>query len=223
VVPPFDSSPGSRERARLEALLLRPAPEAARGLIGQILVRLGPGGVQAVRIVETEAYLGADDPAAHASRGRTPRTEPLWGPVGTLYVYFIYGMHHCLNLAVDRPGVPGCVLIRAAEPLPGTALPALACRGPGRLCRALGIDRTLSGRRLFEAAPLVTLREGSGPRRVGTSPRVGIRHATERRLRFFDPERPAVSSGRRGGVTSAVARPSRPRATTRSGPRRKSS
>ena len=223
MVSPFDAPPGSRERARLEELLLRPAPAAARGLIGQVLVRLGPGAVRAVRIVEAEAYLGARDPAAHAFRGRTPRTEPLWGPVGTLYVYFIYGMHHCLNLAVDRPGVPGCVLVRAAEPLPGTPLPALACRGPGRLCRALGIDRALSGRRLFEAAPPVTLREGVAPRWVGTSRRIGIRHATERRLRFFDPDSPAVSSDRRGGVTSGVARPPRTRATTRSGPRRKNS
>jgi len=220
VVPLFDA-PGSREQARLEELLLRPAPAAARGLIGQVLVRLGPHGPRAVRIVETEAYLGTRDPAAHAFRGRTPRTEPLWGPVGTLYVYFIYGMHHCLNLAADRPGVPGCVLIRAAEPLPGTPLGTLACHGPGRLCRALGIDRTLSGRRLFEAAPLLTLREGPAPRRIRTSPRIGIRHAAERRLRFFDPDSPAVSTGRRGGVTSAVARPSRARATARPGPRRK--
>ncbi len=114
-----------------------------------------------MRIVETEAYLGPDDPAAHAYSGRTARNAPLWDEAGTIYVYRIYGMHHCLNLAVDRPGFPGCVLVRAAEPLPGSGLSELDCRGPGRLCRALAIDRRLSGRRLFEAGATLTLREGA--------------------------------------------------------------
>jgi len=188
--------PGLRERARLRALLSSSATEAARGLIGQVLVRRGCGEPRAARIVETEAYLGARDPAAHACRGRTPRTEPLWGEPGTLYVYFIYGMHHCLNLAVDGPEIPGCVLIRAAEPLPGAGLALDACRGPGRLCRALDVDRRLSGQHVFQTDPPLTLREGPPPRHVATSPRIGIRQAARRRLRFFDPESPAVSSRR---------------------------
>jgi DNA-3-methyladenine glycosylase len=81
--------------------------------------------------VETEAYLGKGDPAAHSFRGRTARTAPIWGPPGTVYVYFIYGMYHCLNVTVDAEGVPGCVLIRAAEPLPGSDLGPLDLRGPG--------------------------------------------------------------------------------------------
>jgi DNA-3-methyladenine glycosylase len=149
-----------------------------------------------VRIVETEAYLGRNDPAAHAARGRTPRTEPLWGPPGTVYVYFIYGMHHCLNLVVDGTNVPGCVLVRAAEPLEGSRLDPLACRGPGRLCRALAIDARLSGRHLFEKNPPLTLREGEPPARVAVSRRVGIRHARSRALRFYDPESLAVSARR---------------------------
>ena len=85
------------------------------------------------RIVETEAYLGAADPASHAYHGRTPRTEPLFGPAGSVYVYFIYGMHHCLNLSVDPARATGCVLIRAAEPLDA---PAESGRGPGKLTRS---------------------------------------------------------------------------------------
>jgi DNA-3-methyladenine glycosylase len=159
-----------------------------------------------VRIVETEAYLGESDPAAHVYRGRTPRTEPLFGPPGTVYVYFVYGMHHCLNLAADGPGVAGCVLIRAAEPLPGSGLATDACRGPGRLCRTLGIDTRLSGRHLFERDPPLTLREGRRPPLVAVSRRVGIRRAAARPLRFFDPESPAVSPGPRAGVSFESAR-----------------
>jgi DNA-3-methyladenine glycosylase len=150
-------------------------------------------------------YLADGDPAAHAYRGRTRRTEPLWGPPGTLYVYFIYGMHHCLNVSVDREGAAGCVLIRAAEPLDGT-LPADACRGPGRLCRTLGLDTGHSGSFLFDRGAGLYLREGPAPARVGVTPRVGIRLAAERPLRFFDAASAAVSPFR--GV---VTRPRRAR------------
>jgi DNA-3-methyladenine glycosylase len=182
------------ERRRLLAGLAQPPDPAARFLLGQVLVRTRGRQRLAVRIVETEAYLGAGDPAAHAFRGRTARTEPLWGPPGTLYVYFIYGMHYCLNLAVEAEGTPGCVLIRAAEPCEGSALPADACRGPARLCRTLGLDARFSGRHLFEPGAALTLREGPPPPRIGVSPRVGIRLAAERPLRFFDAESAAVSA-----------------------------
>jgi len=182
------------ERARLLALLALPAAKAARGLIGCVVVRRLRGQRLEARIVEAEAYQGAGDPAAHVHRGRTPRTEPLFGPPGTLYVYFVYGMHHCLNLAVDAAGTPGCVLIRAAEPLPGSGLAPFALRGPGRLCRALAIDTRLSGRHLFEARAPLTLRAGPRPRRVAVSRRIGIRKAAGRRLRFYDPASPAVST-----------------------------
>ncbi len=157
------------------------------------------------RIVEAEAYLGAADPAAHVFRGRTPRTAPLFGPPGTIYVYLVYGLHHCLNLAVDGPGLPGCVLVRAAEPLPGSHLAKDAGRGPGRLCRALEIDTRLSGRHLFERRAPLTLLGGHAPRRVAVSPRVGIRHGAERRLRFYDPDSPAVSTGPRAGISSGAS------------------
>ena len=163
------------------------------------------GRTLAARIVESEAYLGTRDPAAHVYRGRTPRTEPLFGPPGTLYVYFVYGMHHCLNLAVDGPGVAGCVLVRAAEPLPGSGMPPLACRGPAKLCRALSIDTRLSGRHLFERGAPLTLREGRPPRRVAVSTRVGIRRAASWPLRFYDPESAAVSALSRAGISSGTA------------------
>lgn len=184
------------ERRRLIAGLSQAPEPAARFLLGQVLVRRLGARVLAVRIVETEAYLGEGDPAAHAFRGITPRNRPLWGPPGTVYVYFIYGMYHCLNLSVDREGVAGCVLIRAAEPLPGTALPPDACRGPGRLCRALGIDTRSSGADVFAAGAALALRAGRPPREVDVSPRIGIRHAAERPLRFFDRESAAVSARR---------------------------
>jgi DNA-3-methyladenine glycosylase len=185
---------GPAERGRLLTHLERPAPEAARALLGQILVRRGRRSL-AARIVEVEAYVGFEDPASHAFRGRTPRTEPLFGPPGTIYVYFIYGMHHCLNIAVDRPGVPGCVLIRAVEPVGDQ--PADVGRGPGKLCRFLGLDTRDSGRHLFAPDTPLTLREGLPPRRIEVTTRIGIRQAADRPLRFFDADSPSVSARRR--------------------------
>jgi DNA-3-methyladenine glycosylase len=186
--------PGAAERARLVAGLARDPVKAARFLLGKVLVRRDGRRRLAARIVETEAYLGQGDPAAHAFRGRTARTAPLWGPPGTVYVYFVYGMHHCLNITADREGVPGCVLIRAAEPIaaPGTG----SCRGPGRLCRTLGLDTRDTGRYLFDPRARLYLREGPPPRRVVVSTRVGIRQAAERRLRFYDRDSSAVSPPR---------------------------
>ena len=183
----------SREQTRLRRLLSRSAADAARALIGCVLVRRHRGRTLEARIVEAEAYLGFDDPAAHVYRGMTPRTEPLFGPPGTLYVYFVYGMHHCLNIAVDAPGTPGCVLIRGAEPLPGSGLDARSLSGPGRLCRTLRIDTRLSGRHVFEPDAPLTLRAGTPPARITVTRRIGINVAQTRRLRFCDPASPAVS------------------------------
>jgi DNA-3-methyladenine glycosylase len=181
------------ERRRLQSGLLQEPPEAARFLLGQVLVRETGTRQSAVRIVETEAYLGVGDEAAHAFRGRTARTGPIWGPPGTLYVYFIYGMHYCLNIVVEAEGQPGCVLVRAAEPLAGSGLDPLDCRGPGRLCRALEIDVRSSGVSAFRPGSGLYLREGSPPARVSVSTRIGIRQAADRPLRFFDASSPAVS------------------------------
>jgi DNA-3-methyladenine glycosylase len=185
--------PSATERDRLLRGLSRPPEAAARFLLGKWLIR---GGLPPVRIVETEAYLGVDDPAAHAFSGLTRRNAPLWEAPGTLYVYFIYGMHHCLNLSVDAAGTPGCVLIRAAEPPSGSTLGPRSCQGPGRLCRTLGLDLGDSGTRLFTPACRLLLRDGPSPR-TGVSARVGITKAAERPLRFFDLDSTAVSRGPR--------------------------
>lgn len=183
--------PAAAHRRRLLELLAHPPAEAARLLLGTVIVRRVEREVRAVRIVETEAYLGQDDPAAHAFRGRTARTAPLWGRPGTIYVYFIYGMHHCLNFAVEREGSAGCVLIRAAEAVAGVE--EGAATGPGRLCRVLDIDTALSGRHLFDPSRALYLREGRAPERVAVTTRVGIRQAADWPLRFFDADSAAVS------------------------------
>ena len=209
--------PRTAERARILAGLVQPPAAAARFLLGHVLVRRVGGRALAARIVETEAYLGEGDPAAHSFRGMTPRTAPLWGKPGTIYVYFIYGMHHCLNLAVEREGSAGCVLIRAAEPLAG--LEAGECRGPGRLARALGLDTTDSGRFLFERGSRLYLREGAPPVRIGVSTRIGIRAAAERPLRFYDRDSSELS-GRRL-PPSRPETPPAPRPSARQAPRRR--
>ena len=188
--------PGPAERGRILARLAQPASLAARSLLGHVLLRRSGRRVLAARIVEAEAYLPVGDRGAHVFRGPTPRTAPLYGPPGSLYVYVIYGIYHCLNLAVDREGVPGCVLIRAAE-LVGTDDEG-ACRGPGRLCRTLGLTRRDSGANLFAPDARLVLREGEPPRHVGRSRRIGLREGTEHVLRFFDATSPSVSRPRRG-------------------------
>jgi DNA-3-methyladenine glycosylase len=114
----------------------------ARDLLGKVLVREVDGKHLWGRLVEVEAYLGPEDLAAHSSGGRrSPRNEVMYGPPGYAYVYFTYGMHHCLNFVTRPPGVPQAVLVRALEPGPGVG----RCGGPGLVCRALDIDRGLNG------------------------------------------------------------------------------
>lgn len=132
----------------------QPTLEVAQQLLGKYLVRKHPDGMIAGRIVETEAYVGPDDKACHASRGRTPRTEIMFGPAGYAYVYFIYGFHHCLNIVTETADYPAAVLIRAVEPVEGIPLMKARRRterlnnlasGPGKLCQAFAIDRSLNG------------------------------------------------------------------------------
>ena len=175
------------------AFYARPTAEVARRLLGQLLVSRIRGREAAGRIVETEAYIGPHDPACHAyGHRRTTRTETLYGPPGTAYVYFTYGMHWCLNAVTERVDYPAAVLIRALEPLDGIALmrrrrgrgPDRAlCAGPARLCEALGITGEQNGGSLQRGA--VRILPGGRTRfRVAVTPRIGVTTARDWPLRF---------------------------------------
>lgn len=200
--------PDPRLRFDPEALGLREPPRSfyrrdtvavARDLIGAWLARRHGGSWHGAQIVETEAYLGAPDAAAHSFRGRrTRRVEPMYADGGHLYVFFVYGMHSCANVVTRAEGEPQAVLLRAAEGPPGA--PPKLLSGPGRLCAALGITVAWSGMDLL-AGELRLFRGGGRRPRLGVSPRVGVAYAGEAAewpLRFFDRDSPAVS-GKRGG------------------------
>jgi DNA-3-methyladenine glycosylase len=177
----------------------RPAVDVARTLLGKILVH----GKVAGRIVETEAYLGGDDLASHSARGLTARTRVIFGPPGHAYVYLIYGMYECLNLVAEPTGQPGCVLIRALEPLVGIAKmqerrPAARTSreltsGPGRLTLALGITRRQNGADVTRG--LLTVREATdgAPFEIEVTPRIGIRHCADWPLRYVIKDSPFAS------------------------------
>lgn len=165
----------------------RSTAEVARALLGCRLVRRLPGrSPRTLVIVETEAYLGLDDPAAHTWRGRrTPRVEPMWGPAGHAYVYRVYGLHDCLNVVTRPEGVPEAVLLRAAVPegwwtgADVSRAELLAASGPGRLCRALEVSRELSGASLAGPGLQLLLPLPGEARSFLSGPRVGVDYAGE--------------------------------------------
>jgi len=175
---------------------LQKTADVARRLIGAWIARRHEGRWFGARIVETEAYLGSTDAAAHSWRGcHTPRVAPMYMEGGHLYVFFIYGMHHCANIVTRQAGIPEAVLLRAAEGPSGA--PTRLLSGPGRLCAALGITTARSGEDLLQGSDLRVFRE---PRRrryeIGISPRIGVDYAGEARdlpLRYFDIKSRAVS------------------------------
>ncbi len=162
--------------------------QVARQLLGKVIVH----GKIAGRIVETEAYLGEGDLAAHSARGRTPSTEVIFGPPGFAYVYLIYGMYHCLNFVSEANGTAGCVLIRALEPLAGldvmqerrgTSVKQQLTNGPGKLTEALGINRLQNGHDVTTGT--LTVRDWRTPNfKIITSPRIGITKSIHLPLRF---------------------------------------
>jgi DNA-3-methyladenine glycosylase len=172
------------------AFYARPTLEVAPDLLGLWLVHELPDGRRAGRIVEVEAYVGTDDLASHASRGRTARTDVMFGPPGHAYVYLIYGMHHCFNVVTEADGTAGAVLIRALEPGAGVED---RVDGPGRLCRALAIDRSHNHLDLTDESdgPLwLERRPGAPVETIATSARIGVAYAGEwaaRPYRFYLP------------------------------------
>ena len=168
----------------------------ARELIGLHLVHAQGDARRVGRIVETEAYQGPEDRAAHSSRGRTPRTEVMFGPPGHAYVYFIYGFWNCLNVVTGAQGVPHAVLLRALEPVAGIED---RTSGPGLLCRAMHIDRSLNGADLcgdvlwLERPPAASRRRP----RIARAERIGVDYAGEwarRPWRFYDKDSRYVST-----------------------------
>lgn len=198
----------SRRRVLPHSFYGRPTLKVAEDLIGKVLVHRTRDGVTSGVIVETEAYIGEDDPACHASFGRTARSEPLFGPPGFAYVYLNYGIHYLMNAVTEADGYPGAVLIRALQPLDGLELMRkrrapdgrdidehALCRGPGNLTKALAI--TIEDNRLDLASSKLTIEDrGISVGTIATGPRIGIRVAIERPWRYWIEGHRSVS-GRR--------------------------
>jgi len=186
----------------------RPTLTVAGDLLGKVLVHRTPSGVASGMIVETEAYIGEDDPACHAAPGPTRRNEPLYGPAGFAYVYLNYGIHYLVNAVTEAEGHPAAVLIRALEPVAGIPLMTrrraadgrhvaqhALCRGPGNLTKALGITLTDNRRDLTSGALTIEDR-GWAPGPVSWGPRIGIRVGVERPWRCWVAGHPSVSGTR---------------------------
>lgn len=190
-----------------ESFFARPTERVARELLGKVLVTRIDDAVTAGMIVETEAYLGANDPGSHAStKGITARNSVMFGPPAHAYVYFTYGNHHMLNLVAEDENTAGAVLVRAVEPLAGESVMAARrggrfgvelTNGPGKVAQAFGVDLRHNGLLLGEA---IALHEGDAAYRpqTGTSGRVGLRQGHELELRFYIVGNEYVSRGRTG-------------------------
>src|ERR1700690_2878179 len=197
------------------AFFNRDPRRVARSLLGKVLIRKTPHGILTGRIVETEAYLGAGDAAAHSASGKTARNSVLFGPPGFAYVYFIYGNYYCLNVSCLPDGVPGGVLFRALEPLMGVREMAAGrglsvpgpeylkkaswlrkiSAGPGLLCEAFSITRARDNGKSFVSSrsDLQIADDGHRVRRVAIGPRIGITKSAEQPLRYFIANSPFVS------------------------------
>ncbi|HTO76362.1 MAG TPA: DNA-3-methyladenine glycosylase [Thermoanaerobaculia bacterium] len=184
-------------RAPRRAFFRRSTTVVARDLVGAWIARRHRGRWYGARIVETEAYLGPKDRAAHSWNGRrTARVEPMYADGGHLYVFFVYGMHFCANVVTRREGVPEAVLLRAAEAPEGRDAPARLLAGPARLCAALGITTRDSGEDLVDGGPVRIFRRTGRRPRLAVAKRIGVDYAGDAAawpLRFYDADSAAVS------------------------------
>ncbi|MFN8522662.1 MAG: DNA-3-methyladenine glycosylase [Chloroflexota bacterium] len=196
----FSRASNRGPRAELVRCLDRPTLEVARGLLGWRLIHEVDGRVLSGRIVETEAYVGEEDLACHAARGRTARTEVMYGAPGHAYVYLIYGMYHCFNVVTEREGYPAAVLIRALEPDAGVAD---RTDGPGRLCRALGIHRGHTGANLIAGPLRIEPDPSPSDSSIAVSTRINVDYAGDWALR---PWRFYLSESRHVSVRTAPGR-----------------
>lgn len=171
---------------------LQETTAAAKAILGKVLVHCSPQGLLAGRIIETEAYL-RDDPACHASRGPAKRCLTMFGEPGHAYVYLNYGVHYCLNLVTQAPGIPEAILVRAIVPLEGIEImksrrgvsqDTQLCSGPGKLTCAMGIDGSFDGEDLL-GDRLFVVNDGAPRGEIVARPRIGIREATDRLWRFY--------------------------------------
>ena len=215
--------PSVTERIVPQEFYARDPRIVARELLGKTVVRTVSSGARrqrrSGRIVEVEVYLGEGDLAAHSAAGKTARNQVLFGPPGHAYVYFIYGVHYCLNFSCMPEGQAGCTLVRALEPLEGIPEMARArgvapdrlestaglralTSGPGRVCEALGITREgFNGQELYSPdSPLKVVDEGGVRCQILESPRIGITKSSEMPLRYFIAGNPFVSGKRRSSA-----------------------
>lgn len=181
----------------------------AREMLGTVLECETDQGLASGIIVETEAYLGEHDEACHAVVGKTARTAPLYGPPGTSYVYFIYGMYWCFNAVTREEGLPSAVLVRALEPLdgiplmqrrrPGAKSLVNLTNGPGKLCAALGIVGSMGGESLQRKPLLIREGERVPDNQVRVTARIGITRSADWPMRFVVDRNPFVSRGKLSG------------------------
>ena len=193
----------STSRLLDRAFFRRPTLDVAPDLLGKVIVHKLDGHVLAARIVETEAYLGNGDRAAHSARGRTKSTEVIFGPPGRAYVYLCYGMYECMNLVAEPDGQAGCVLIRAVEPLlgmdemqhrrPKAKRPRDLASGPGKLTLALGVTRQRNGADVTRGELTVRAMRRPEPFEVVTTTRVGISVSQDLPYRFYIKDNEHVS------------------------------
>jgi len=182
----------------------RDTVKVAKDLLGKRLIRVKGKNRMEGRIVEVEAYRGLDDPASHAFRGPTPRNAPMFGEPGHAYIYFTYGNHYCLNITTQEVGTPGAVLIRAMQPLEGlrkmrqlrpNVLDSNLTNGPGKLTKALGIDKSLNEIDMTKRGSLFVTESDETVLNVAKSARVGISQGTNRLWRFYISGNSYVSKG----------------------------